>query len=211
MKLTKYAHACFTVEQNSHLLVVDPGSWTTDIGTLQHVAAILITHEHADHYSTEHLQQLAHNNPGAVIITHADVAAQLATTLPVHTVKPGDVFSVGPFNLAFFGGQHAIIHASIPAIANIGVLINDTLYYPGDSFALPHQHVDVLAAPAAAPWLTIGETIDFITAVHPGRVFPTHDAILSDTGKGLVDRILSPVAVNIGTTYERLDGKTIDI
>jgi len=47
--------------------------------------------------------------------------------------------------------------------------------------------------------------MDFLTAITPRLAFPTHDAILSDTGKNLVDRILGAAAQPIGTTYQRID------
>ena len=46
MKLTKYEHACFIVEKDGVSIVVDPGSLTTDFSTADHVAAIIVTHEH---------------------------------------------------------------------------------------------------------------------------------------------------------------------
>ena len=40
MKLTKYEHACLTVEKDGKLLVVDPGAYTTDLPALESVIAI---------------------------------------------------------------------------------------------------------------------------------------------------------------------------
>ena len=46
-----------------------------------------------------------------------------------------------------FGGQHALIHPSIPIVANVGYLIDDAVYHPGDSFIVPPSAVET-AAPA---------------------------------------------------------------
>jgi probable F420-dependent oxidoreductase len=74
--------------------------------------------------------------------------------------------TVGDFTLRFFGGTHAVIHSSIPTIENVGVLVNEELYYPGDSYAVPEGiEVDTLAAPLGAPWLKIGEAMDYVLAV----------------------------------------------
>ncbi|MFP3381565.1 hypothetical protein SB767_35190, partial [Bacillus sp. SIMBA_069] len=76
----------------------------------------------------------------------------------ITVVHPGDSVEAGPFSLRFFGGRHAVIHESIPVVDNVGVLVNDTLYYAGDSFSIPEGvEVDVLAAPAGAPWMKIAE------------------------------------------------------
>lgn len=87
---------------------------------------------------------------------------------------------------------------------NIGILINDLLYYPGDSFVLPGRPVDTLALPVAAPWLKISEAMDFLTQIRPRLAFPTHDAVLSQIGKELVDGRLNATAQEQDTTYQRL-------
>ena len=50
MKLTKYEHACFSVEHDGMTLVVDPGNFTTDFIAPEGVIAVVITHEHSDHF-----------------------------------------------------------------------------------------------------------------------------------------------------------------
>ena len=64
------------------------------------------------------------------------------------------------------------------------MLVNDEFYYPGDSYAVP-KGVDVklLAAPLGAPWLKIGEAMDFVLAVAPRQAFGTHDMALSVIGR----------------------------
>ena len=58
MKLTKYEHACFTIEAEGKLVVVDPGAFTTDLGTPENVVAIVVTHEHPDHFDVNALGAL---------------------------------------------------------------------------------------------------------------------------------------------------------
>jgi L-ascorbate metabolism protein UlaG (beta-lactamase superfamily) len=153
MKLTKYEHACFTLEKDGKLLVVDPGGWTTDLPALESVIAIVVTHEHADHFDVNALGALVGHNPDAVIYAHETITRQFGDTLPHHAVNAGDTMQVGPFNLEFFGGEHAVIHSDIPIAANLGVMVNGALYYPGDSFVQPAKPVDWLALHVTAPWL----------------------------------------------------------
>jgi L-ascorbate metabolism protein UlaG (beta-lactamase superfamily) len=204
MKLTKYDHACFTVEKDDQTLVVDPGNLSTDYLPSNNVVAIVITHEHADHYDPEQIAAIVDKNPEAVIIGHESVTSQIEA-FKTQTVGAGDKLTVGPFDLEFFGGTHALIHRSIPVISNLGVMINELLYYPGDSFALPGRAVDTLAIPGGAPWLKIGDAMDFLELVGPRFTFPTHDAVLSPIGKGFTDRILGAMAEKIGAEYKRLD------
>ncbi len=203
MKLVKYEHACFTLEEDGRLLVVDPGGLSTDFIAPDNVAGIIITHEHFDHFDTEQLAGIIDKNPDALIIAHEAVTSNIET-FSTRPVMAGESLEVGSFRLSFHGGEHALIHSSIPKIANLGVMINDLLYYPGDSFTLPGVPVDTLALPVAAPWMKASEAIDFLNVVNPRFVFPTHDAILSDGGKMVVDRVIGGAAEKAGAEYKRL-------
>ena len=204
MRLTKYEHARFTVEKDGKLLVVDPGGWTTDLGAPENVVAIVVTHEHPDHFDVNALGALVSHNPDAVIYAQENIVSQLGEALPNTAVVAGEGIEAGPFKLEFYGGEHAVIHSDMPIVANLGVMINGTLYYPGDSFTLPEREVNTLALPVSAPWMKASEAFDFLTAVKPKIVFPTHDAILSDTGKALADRMMPIFAEKVGATYQRL-------
>ena len=115
------------------------------------------------------------------------------------------------FSLKFFGRDHAVIHSSIPIINNVGVLVDDALYYPGDSYTVPPVAVELLAAPAGGPWVKIGEAIDFVLAVRPTRTFPTHTAPLSPIGVGMVNKRLTEQVATFGGTYVAIEaGDTID-
>jgi L-ascorbate metabolism protein UlaG (beta-lactamase superfamily) len=205
MKLTKYEHACFTLEKDGKVLVVDPGNFSADFTPPENVIGVVITHEHQDHLDRERVAAIIDKNPDALVIGDSSLVSQLPS-FPLTAVQAGQRLTVGPFSLEFFGGQHAIIHDSIPAIANLGVMIDDQVYYPGDSFATPNKSVDVLALPVTAPWLKIGESIDFLTNVKPRLAFPTHDTIASDAGKSIIDRMMTGVANANGITYQRIDG-----
>lgn len=214
MNITKYEHACFTVEQDGKLLIVDPGAFTTDIGAPENVVGVVVTHEHADHFDPAALGAIIAHNPDAVIIAHENITRQFGDqneTLPYKTVATGDKVSVGPFELEFFGGDHAIIHPDIPQIANLGVMINDTVFYPGDSFVQPERDVQVLALPVSAPWLKISEAIDYLIDVKPKITFPTHDAIASPAGKSLPDRMIPPLAEKVGALYKRIDDAPLSV
>ncbi|MGO4691814.1 MBL fold metallo-hydrolase [Glaciibacter sp. 2TAF33] len=185
MKLTKMEHSALLVELGGQKLFVDPGSFTTALTETAGTVAVVITHEHADHWTPEQLDRVLEMSPSVTIYGPAGVAAA-AADYDITVVKPGDTVEAGPFTLRFFGGIHAVIHPSIPVVDNIGVLINDDLYYAGDSFVVP-EGVDVgtLAVPAGAPWLKISEVIDYVLAVKPKRSFPVHEMLLSRAGKDM--------------------------
>jgi len=208
MKITKYEHACFTVENDGNVLVVDPGAYTTDFVAPENVVGVVLTHMHEDHFDKDLVAQIVDKNPGVIIIAPADVVAQIEV-FETRTVIGGDSVSLPGFELDFFGSEHAFIYEHSHVADNVGVLINDLIYYPGDSFTVPEKPVDTLALPVAAPWLKTAEVIDFALAIKPRFIFPTHDAILSNTGKDLSDQVV-PRLVD-GVDYQRIDGQTIDV
>lgn len=204
MKLTKYEHACFTVEKDGQVLVVDPGNYSDDFIAPDHVVAVVITHQHPDHFDPEHLEEIFAKNDDMLVLGPADVIDKVEIE---HTksVNPGEKVTVGPFDLEFFGGVHALIDESLPRPQNLGVMINDLLFYSGDSLELPDRPVDTLALPISAPWLKISEVIAFLTNVRPRLALPTHDAILSQKGQELVDGMLATAASAHDIDYQRLD------
>ncbi|MDH6181499.1 L-ascorbate metabolism protein UlaG (beta-lactamase superfamily) [Microbacteriaceae bacterium SG_E_30_P1] len=210
MKITKHEHACQVVEVAGKNLVIDPGSFTLPLADLMDVVAIVITHEHDDHWSSTHLDALLALNPHARILGPAGVAAAIKD-YTVEVVAAGDTVEIEPFTLTFFGGKHNIIHESIPVIDNLGVLVNETLYYPGDSYTVPDASVEVLAAPVGAPWLKIGEAMDFVAAVAPKRAFPVHEMTLSAIGKKMHNARLGGVVDAGGGDYIVLEpGESLD-
>ncbi|PZR03517.1 MAG: MBL fold metallo-hydrolase [Archangium gephyra] len=181
MLLTRYEHACLVLEHEHERLVIDPGGWTRPLGELTGVVGVVVTHEHADHWADAQLRALREANPGMRILG-PDGVAIAATNHPVERVRHGDVVEVGGFRLEFFGEKHAVIHESIPVVDNVGVLVNGALYYGGDAYTAPGVAVPVLAAPVGAPWLKIGEAMDYVLAVAPARSFAVHDLPLSEVG-----------------------------
>lgn len=204
MKLEKFSHACFTVTIDGQTVVVDPGTFTTDFVVPEQTVAVVITHQHPDHRDVELLRRIRDISSGATIYTARDVQPHLADFDNVTVVGHGDNVSVGPFQLDFHGEFHAIIDRDLPRVDNIGVMINKKVYYPGDSFTAPDQPVETLALPVAAPWMRIAEALEFLRQTQPKLAFPTHDAILSDAGKAIADRLAGGVAEKIGTEYQRL-------
>jgi L-ascorbate metabolism protein UlaG (beta-lactamase superfamily) len=105
-------------------------------------------------------------------------------------LAPDDSVTVGSVTVTAGGGRHAVIHADLPRIGNVGYLLSaegePTLFHPGDSLEVVPSGVDVLALPAYGPWAALKETIDFARAVAAPHGFPIHDGMLRDNGRNLV-------------------------
>lgn len=185
MHVTKHEHACVRLEREGKTLIIDPGTFTLPLTDLRDVVAVVITHEHPDHWTSQHLSRILETFPNIPVYGPEGVV-RAAAGFDIREVSPGDKLEAGPFSLEFFGGRHAVIHESIPVIDNVGVLVNGGFYYPGDSFAVPAgREISLLAAPVGAPWLKIGEAMDFVLAVAPRQAFGTHDMTLSVVGRDM--------------------------
>ena len=74
MRVTKFEHATLTLIDAGKTLVIDPGSFTTPLLDLAAAVAVVITHEHPDHWTPDHLDRLLRNSPDAPIYGPEGVA-----------------------------------------------------------------------------------------------------------------------------------------
>lgn len=204
MKLTKYGHACVVLEEQGKKLVVDPGEFTEDFVVSGDIVGVVITHVHGDHLQPKQLEAIAGANPGVQIFT-TEEAAKECGNVSVQTVKAGDEQTAGPFALRFYGQLHNAVHADWPQNQNLGVLVNDAFYYPGDSFTLPDRKVELLAVPVSAPWLKLGESLEFIKIMKPARFFRTHDGLCNERGLAGIDVWLTKASDKYGSAYHGLN------
>lgn len=211
MKLTRFEHAAMVLDKSGSTLVIDPGGYTTPLTDITGVVAIVITHEHADHWTTDQLTRILVKNPDARILGPAGVAAA-APEFDIEIVKHGDSVTVPPFELEFFGEKHAVIHESIPVVDNVAVMVDGDFYYAGDSYTLPGVPVATLAVPIGAPWLKIGDAMDYVLAVKPRHTLTVHDAPLSQIGKSLAQARIEAVTNSVGGEFHPLQpGESLDL
>ncbi|AWK71171.1 MBL fold metallo-hydrolase [Rhodococcus oxybenzonivorans] len=188
MRLTHFGHSCVLVELNGSTILFDPGNFSHGFEGLTGLDAILVTHQHPDHVDQQRLPALVEANADAALYSDPQTAAQLGGRWT--GVHAGDEFDIGNVHVTGTGGTHAVIHPDIPMIDNTAYLLGDSsdpaqLLHPGDSLFVPEQKVDVLALPAAAPWLKISEAIDYLRAVAPRVAVPIHQAIIADQATGI--------------------------
>ncbi|MEC3997872.1 MBL fold metallo-hydrolase [Actinacidiphila sp. DG2A-62] len=188
MKLTKKRHSCVVLEKDGRTLAIDPGAFSEEDAAAG-ADAILITHEHMDHFDEGRVRRVLEADPAAEVWTLASVAGTLSAAFPgrVHTVGHGDAFAAAGFDVQVHGELHAVIHPDIPRITNVGYLVDGSLFHPGDALTVPDAPVDTLMLPVMAPWNKISEVIDYVRAVAPRRAIDIHDALLTDLARPVYD------------------------
>ena len=195
MRITKFGHACVRLEHDGRSIVLDPGMFT-DPSAVDGAGAVLITHEHPDHYVPDLLRRT-----DAPVFTLAAVAERIREDAPdvferVTVVAPGESFDPG-IPVRVVGELHAVIHPEMPRFFNSGYVVTGdlTVYHPGDSLTMPDEDIDVLLVPSSAPWLKASEAVDFARAVKAPRNVAIH---------GILEGHMNAFLPAAGQSYLRL-------
>ncbi|PIR44859.1 MAG: MBL fold metallo-hydrolase [Candidatus Vogelbacteria bacterium CG10_big_fil_rev_8_21_14_0_10_51_16] len=185
MKITKYGHSCLLVEEKGVRLLFDPGEYSKVPDALINLDAIIITHEHKDHFVSEKVASILGRCPDAQVITNGSVGRKLTERgVPFQELLGGrgQGIKIGEVEIEGEGELHALLHQEWPQCANVGYRIAKRFYHPGDSLEMPSFPVEILALPVAGPWTTIGMSVEFAIAVKPKVAIPIHEGILRVPG-----------------------------
>ena len=151
MELTKHGHSCVVLSEDDRRLVIDPGGFT-DPSALDGAGAVLVTHEHADHFAPDVLRAAMDADPALEVWTNGSVAGRLdGAAGRVHVIGDGDAVTVADFDVTVHGELHAVVHPEIPRVGNIGFLVDGVVFHPGDAFTVPTELVFSLLLPMHAP------------------------------------------------------------
>ena len=206
MRITKFSHSCVRFSSGSGDLVVDPGGWS-EREALDGVAAVLVTHEHPDHWTVDQLRATDAPIWTTEAVRRAVQDADPEVAERVTVVTPGQQLQVAGFDVTVVGERHAVIHPELPLVDNSGYLVTadgETAYHPGDSFERPGRSVDVFCAPACAPWAKMSELVDLARDVAAPRTLAIHDKVYSAEGLGIVDGTMGQFLEPVGSTWQRL-------
>ena len=208
MKITKFEHSGFMVEDSGKILLCDPVEFENHFPNLMNVIAIIVTHKHNDHLQPGIIGRF----PNAKVFSTIDSSMLLPNAV---IAQDGSIQDVENFHLEFFGESHTPVVDGKAPCQNVGVVINDTIVNPGDSFDLPAKfdtsvsgqatgRPKVLFAPLSAPWCKISETVDFVRRARPENVIPFHDSVLSELGKGFNNNVLKSACEDLGANFAPL-------
>lgn len=207
MRITKFGHACVRVEHQGGVVVVDPGGFT-EREAVDGAGAVLITHEHADHYDVANLRAT-----DAPVFTIAAVAERIREDAPdvaerVTVVAPEEQFTAAGLPVRAVGEKHAVIHPDLPHFDNSGYLLtgDEVVYHPGDALQPPGVPVDLLLVPSSAPWLKVSEAVDFARAVGAPRNLAIHDRIYTEAAHGILEGHMGRLLADGQSYLRRPDG-----
>jgi L-ascorbate metabolism protein UlaG (beta-lactamase superfamily) len=212
MKITKFGQSCLLIETTKEeggeaRIILDPGSFSTAQNDLKNIDLVLITHDHCDHLDMDSLKQILANNPNAEVITNADVQAQLEKEgIKSEVLAHGETVTKRGILLEGVGDKHAILISSMPQSPNVGFIVAERLFYPGDALTIPSKPIEILALPAAAPWAKLSEVVDYGIAIKPRVAFPVHDSILSNPS--MMQGMLTPVFADAGVLFKPVELNT---
>jgi L-ascorbate metabolism protein UlaG (beta-lactamase superfamily) len=209
MQLTWLGHSCFRLEKDGFIAVVDPGI-LAPADALDDADAVLITHQHGDHFQSSLIAARLATRPGLPVWTNRSVAALLeGSGAKVHVIGDGDAFTVGGISVHAYGEWHAPIHPDVTRVRNTGFMFQRRVFHPGDAYTDPHVPVDLLFVPEFGLYTRFGLAIDFIRQVKPKQASPVHDTGLDAQGLAgadgfLVQKPTPPFAPGTGSPFVRL-------
>ncbi|MET9203037.1 MBL fold metallo-hydrolase [Gordonia sp. NPDC003585] len=214
MQITHFGHSCLLVELDGTRVLFDPGNFSHGFEGITGLDAILITHQHPDHCDVARLPDLVAANPDAARFADPQTSAQLngddvaGEWTAAHS---GTSVQFGNVTARVTGGRHAVIHPEIPVIDNVAYILGTDaepakFMHPGDSFYIPFEKIDVLALPAAAPWMKLSESVDYLRGVAPRVAVPIHQAVQSEAGIAVHNSRLQEMR-NPATDFRVLDAE----
>ncbi len=210
MRLTKLGHACVQISEDDRTIVIDPGSFSDASGALATADAVLITHEHFDHFDADALRAAMASRPSLEVWTSRVVAENL-TDLGgrVHQVGHGDAVTIawlrrprlrrGPRDPP--PGRAAHPECRFPRDGEV--------FHPGDALTVPSEPVPTLCLPAT-PRLKIPELFSYTREVNPDRAFVIHDGLLNDIGLKVMETAVTRAGNELGKEFRRLTPGTTE-
>ena len=173
-------HAGFRIKTSAGLVYIDPYR----VVDAPPAAAILVTHDHFDHFSRDDVLKLAAK--GTAFVAPATVTEQLRGN--THSVTPGDAIEVGglevlavaAYNTNKLDSEGRPFHSR--EAGWVGYVIRDSgrrIYHSGDTDVIPEMDeaagVDVALLPVSGTYvMTPSEAAEAARRIDPGVAVPMH-------------------------------------
>lgn len=208
MRITKYLHSCLLIEESDTVILLDPGEYTyhatiLPLATLPRLDYILITHEHADHFSVAFLKEILVKFPEVTIVSNPSVVSLLEQDSIPASNQGNDFLTLTQVP------HEEILFAPTPE--NIQFTLFNKLTHPGDSFHFSSS-VDIVAMPMTAPWGSLVAAMKKVIELKPKIVIPIHDWHLKNEAIDMFYPRVTELFKKQGITFLALKtGKAVDL
>ncbi len=202
MNIKKIGHCCLLIKTKDATILTDPGAYSAGQNVITGIDIVLITHEHADHLHIDSLGEILKNNPQATVFTNISVGKKLDEFGIKYEIVEGNTLKEARgVSIQAHDCKHEEIFDDFGQVQNTGYFIDNTLFYPGDSYAVPDKKVDILALPVAGPWCKISDAIRYALKVSPRVAFPVHDGMLQPERIGASHMVPSQILPKNGIEF----------
>lgn len=181
MKITKFVHSCLLVETDGRTALFDPGAMSApafDLGRLERLDDIFITHIHPDHLDENFIKSLVEKFPEVRITSTPEVVDKLAAMDITASNQP-------PEGVTFFESSHEKLEPVGPTPDETGFHYLDLLTDPGDSHSFKETKA-VLALPITGPWGSSIKAVSVGLELKPQYIIPIHDWHWSDEARTMM-------------------------
>ena len=160
-------------------ILIDPGNYTfedggLDVGKLDQLDLILITHEHLDHAYPPLIKKILERFPGVKILSNLSTKNFL--------IKEGiSAFADNFEGVSLADAPHEVLLGGRTA-ENSLLNIFGKLTHPGDSLKFDTS-LDILALPIQAPWGSMVASVEKVVLLKPKFMIPIHDWHWKDSAR----------------------------
>lgn len=171
MKVTRFVQSCLLVEEAGSRILIDPSVGEKDnLEKFGKLDAVLYTHEHGDHFDPELTKKFMEQ--GISVYANESTSKQIANKSNI--VKDQKEFDIKGLKIRVLELPHCPMPDGSAGPQNVGYLINQKLFHPGDGINLEGLEVDNLAVPITGPDVSMRDAFDFLKQVKAKIGIPVH-------------------------------------
>ena len=178
--ITVPAHSSIRIQCEAGTLYFDPFHMT---GEPHDADAVLITHEHFDHFSPEDIEKIAKTDTLVVIpeSMKAKAEKELPSGCRIKTVKPGVKYQTGKLEFETIPAYNRLKPFHPKSSGWVGYLLKtgeETVYVAGDTDATTEAaqvHCDIALIPVGGTYtMNAKQAAELINRIQPAVAIPTH-------------------------------------